>query len=327
MKVLVTTVPFGSIDSTPIKEMERHGIEYVINPLGRKLTEDELSDLIEPFDALIAGTEQIGYHALKRAKNLKLISRVGIGLDSVDLIEARRRGIKVAYTPEAPAPAVAELTIGLMISLLRQIQISNMEMHKGEWYRYFGRRLEHCTIGIIGAGRIGSRVINYLQAFNPKKILFSDRDGGKNFSELNRVYRAEVNEIFESADIVSLHLPLTVETRNLIGASDMRNMKPEALLLNTSRGGIINEADLYTILQDGHLGGAAIDVFDKEPYEGLLAEIDRCILTAHMGSMSVDCRVRMEIEATEEVIRYHSDRPLKSEVPEEEYEVQRIGII
>ena len=221
MKVLVTTVPFATADRTPLDLLEDAGIDYVINPLNRKLKQNELAEMIEDYDCLIAGTEQIGTQALERAANLKLISRVGIGLDSVDLMEARRRGIKVCYTPEAPAPAVAELTIGLMISLLRSIQISNMDLHRGVWERYFGRRLGNCTVGIIGTGRIGSRVIRHLEGFDVKNVLASDRDQTKVFNQKFNARYVDKTTIFEESDIVSLHLPLTVETRNMITKTDM----------------------------------------------------------------------------------------------------------
>ena len=141
MKVLVTTIPFGELDQKPLKMLEEAGIEYAVNPVGRKLTEDDLCNLISGFDALIAGTESITKRVLERADTLKLISRVGIGLDNVDLLAARRRGIEVSYTPDAPSPAVAELTIAMMLSLLRQVHYSNSQMHSGNWHRYFGRRL------------------------------------------------------------------------------------------------------------------------------------------------------------------------------------------
>lgn len=326
MKVLITTVPFGTQDRTPLDKLEAAGIDYLINPLGRKLKEEELAEMITDCDCVIAGTEQIGALALKNARKLKLISRVGIGLDSVDLLEAKRRGIKVCYTPEAPAPAVAELTLGLMLSLLRFIPLSNNDLHHGEWNRYFGRRLGNCTVGVIGAGRIGSRVIGHLGGFGVKSILVSDRDQAKTFDSSGNVARADNQTIFERSDVVSLHLPLTVETRSMITSRDMLKMKSDAIILNTSRGGIINEKDLYDVLKSGHLGGAAVDVFDKEPYEGLLAAIDRCILTAHMGSMTIDCRVRMEVEATQEVIRFFNGEALDSLVPEEEFDVQRAGL-
>tara|TARA_B100001093_G_C26813607_1_gene1008664 strand:+ start:1214 stop:2194 length:981 start_codon:yes stop_codon:yes gene_type:complete len=326
MKVLVTTVPFGTQDRAPLDKLEAAGIDYLINPLGRKLKEEELAEMITDFDCVIAGTEQIGELALKNARKLKLISRVGVGLDSVDLMEARRRGIEVCYTPEAPAPAVAELTIGLMLNLLRSIQLSNQDLHSGKWNRYFGRRLGNCTVGVIGAGRIGSRVIGHLNGFGVRSILVSDLDPAKTFDSSGNVTRADNQTIFEHSDVVSLHLPLTVETRNMITSRDMQKMKPDAIIINTSRGGIINEKDLYDVLKSGHLGGAAVDVFDKEPYEGLLATLDRCLLTAHMGSMAIDCRVRMEVEATQEVIRYFNGEAFHCLVPEEEFDVQRAGL-
>ena len=174
LKALVTTVPFGETNKLPLELMENIELDVTINPLNRKLTENELFDLIEEFDVLIAGTEPITKKVLQKASKLKLISRVGIGVDNVDLNEAKKRGILVAYTPDAPAPAVAELTLGLMLSLLRSIHISNNLMHKGEWKRIFGRRISEVTIGIIGVGRIGSRVLRRISSFGSPEILAND---------------------------------------------------------------------------------------------------------------------------------------------------------
>ena len=123
-----------------------------------------------------------------------------------------------------------------------------------------------------------------------------------------------------------MHLPLTLHTKNMIRKEHLLTMKPDMIIINTSRGGIINELDLYEVMQSGHLSGAAIDVFEKEPYAGPLKNIERCLLTAHIGSMSVDCRSRMEIEATEETIRFLTGKELKSEVPQDEYKIQRQGL-
>ena len=150
MRVLVTTIPFSDKDKRPLELLNKAGAEVVINPLGRKLKEADLVELISDVDVLIAGTESITEQVLEVATQLKLISRVGIGLDSVDLLAARQRGIEVCYTPDAPSAAVAELTIGLMIDLLRSVQVSNHHIHRGEWYRCLGRRLSEVTIGIIG---------------------------------------------------------------------------------------------------------------------------------------------------------------------------------
>ena len=151
-KVLITTIPFADKNRLPLDLLENRGIEYLINPFNKKLTENELIEVVADFDVIIAGTELITKKVMDAATNLKMISRVGIGLDSVDLLEAEKRDIIVSYTPDAPAPAVAELTIGLMLSLLRSVQLSNMEMHNGKWHRFFGRRLSEVTVGIIGIG-------------------------------------------------------------------------------------------------------------------------------------------------------------------------------
>ncbi len=264
---------------------------------------------------------------MSNAKNLKMISRVGIGLDGVDLTEARKRGIIVSYTPDAPAKAVVELVIGLMITLLRHVNISSKEMHYGVWHRFFGRRLAKVTIGIIGVGRIGSEVLRLVNQFDSPRILINDivNDIDK-FLNVENVENVSKEEIYNEADIITLHLPLTNLTKNMITKKHILSMKKDAILINTARGGIINEDDLYSSMKTGHLSAAAIDVFVDEPYNGKLKEIDRCILTAHMGSMSVDCRTKMEIEATKEAIRFIKGEELQSTVPIEEYKVQDIGL-
>ncbi|MDP4528983.1 phosphoglycerate dehydrogenase [Alkalimonas delamerensis] len=325
-KALITTVPFGDKNRFPLELLEDNDIEYVINPLGRKVTEDELAEMVDDFDVIIAGTEIISDKVMSRAKKLKLISRVGIGLDGVDLLAAERRGIKVSYTPDAPAPAVAELTIGLMLSLLRGTHIANAKMHRGEWQRIFGRRIPEITIGIIGAGRIGGRVIRRLSAFGTPRILVNDTHPDKDIASHMKLEWASKEDIYKQADLISVHLPLTAHTKNMIKKEQLLSMKPDALIINTARGGIINEQDLADVMRSGHLAGAAIDVFEQEPYHGPLAEIERCLLTCHMGSMSIDCRTRMEIEATEEAVRFLTGRSLEALVPETEYNVQKQGL-
>ena len=328
MKVLITTVPFGEINRTPLDLLEKNKIEYLINPLNKKLTSNELAEIVTDFDVIIAGTEQITKEVMDKATNLKMISRVGIGLDSVDLLEAEKRNINLSYTPDAPAPAVAELTIGMMLVLLRSMHVSNSQMHSGAWYRFFGKRLSEVTIGVIGLGRIGLGVLRHLKSFGRPRILVNDvyTNQKKYISQEFNVEWVEKEKIYQEADIVSLHLPLTSLTKNLIQKKQLLSMKKDAIIINTSRGGIINENDLYNVMHSGHLSGAAVDVFENEPYNGPLKKIERCLLTSHMGSMSVDCRVKMEIEATEEVIRYLLGKDLEGSVPQEEYDAQRLGL-
>jgi len=325
-KALITTVPFADKDPLPLQLLDKAGIDYLINPIGRKLKENELAELISDFDVLIAGTEPITEKVIRQAKNLRLISRVGIGLDSVNLLAAEKCGIQVSYTPDAPAPAVAELTIGMMLTLLRHVHVASSQMHEGFWHRYFGRRISEVTIGIIGAGRIGRGVIERLSSFNPNKILVNDTPDKMECLSMPGIQSASKEQIYSMADIISLHIPLTAQTKNMIRYEHLKKFKNDAIIINTSRGGIINEVDLARVLNEGHLSAAAVDVFEKEPYDGDLASIERCLLTSHMGSMSVDCRTRMEIEATEEVVRFLNGDKLLSIVPQEEYDVQRQGL-
>ena len=323
-KVLITTVPFSDKDKRPIELLNNENIEYVINPIGRKLKEDELADMVADFDVIIAGTEAITDRVMARARNLKLISRVGVGLDSVDILAAERRGILVSYTPDAPAPAVAELTLSFMFSLLRHTHIANLQMHRGEWNRHFGRRISEVTIGVIGLGRIGGRVLNMLSGLNHPRILVNDIQSSlvAGFKGLNFT-AVEKEIIYREADLISIHVPLTELTKNMISYNELKQMKRGAMIINTSRGGIINEKDLATIMNEGYLAGAAIDVFEQEPYNGALSEIENCLLTSHMGSMSIDCRSRMEIEATEEAVRFLTGKMLLGLVPPEEYAMRK----
>ena len=220
---------------------------------------------------------------------------MGIGLESVDLLDAQRMEYKFAIA----------------------------QMQRGIWQRHFGRRLVACTVGIIGAGRIGVRVVPHLHGFGLPPIMVNDTVPEATLGSRCALQWADKEEIYRQAAVVTLHLALTAITRHLIRREELLMMKPDAILINTARGGIINEQDLAVVMRTGHLGGAAIDAFEVEHYSGELAGIERCLLTAHMGSMSVDCRTRMEIEATQEAVRFVSGQQLLSPVPPEEYEVQR----
>ena len=323
LKVLITSVPFGEINKSPLEALSAEGIEYLINPLNKKLNEDELIDLISDIDVVIAGTELYSKKVLDNAPNLKMISRLGIGLDGVDLNYAKMKGIKVCYTPDVPTPAIAELTIGLIISLLRSVHLSNIEMHSGKWHRYFGKTISDITIGFIGVGRIGARVLKMIKAFGNPKLLVNDISPNTKLDKEFNIEWVDKKTIYKESDVISLHVPLTKETKNMIGHNELMQMKSDAFLINTCRGGIINEDDLYNVMHSGHLSGVAIDAFKEEPYKGKLSEINRCLLTPHMGSMTVECRTMMEIEATNEVIRFINGKPLEGEVPEIEYDIQK----
>ena len=322
MKVLITTIPFAVKDQKPLNLLKEAGVEYLINPLNKKLNEDELVDLIGDYDVVLAGTEPYTKRVIDNAPNLKLISRLGIGLDGVDLNAAKEKGIKISYTPDAPAPSIAELTLGHIITLLRSVHTSNIQMHNGQWNRYLGKTIGESTIGFIGVGRIGARVVEMLQAFGNPRILVNDISPNENLNKRFNIEWVDKETIYKDADVISLHVPLTAETKNMISSIQLKMMKLDASLINTCRGGIINEDDLYNVMKSGHLNGAAIDVFNSEPYSGKLTELDQCLLTPHMGSMSAACRTKMELEATEEAVRFIKGMPLKGEIPDVEYDMQ-----
>src|SRR5687767_11851309 len=201
-RALITTVPFAEKNRVPLELLEAAGVEYVVNPTGRRLGEDELAGMVADFDIVIAGTEPITDNVMRCATRLKLISRVGIGLDSVDLLAAERLGIQVSYTPEAPAPAVAELTIGLMLSLLRSVHVANAQLHRGEWKRHVGRRIPEITVGVIGVGRIGRRVLTRLASFGTPRVLVNDIHPDTSLVPELKLEWTDKDQIYREADLI-----------------------------------------------------------------------------------------------------------------------------
>jgi D-3-phosphoglycerate dehydrogenase len=317
-RAIVTTVPFGTVDPTPLELLKSAGIDLVMNPIGRRLKASEVAEVVAGFPVVIAGTETITAQAMAAAHGLKAICRVGIGLDGVDLVAARRLGIAVSYTPDGPSPAVAELTVGLIIDLLRGVGTADRAVRVGEWTRISGARIATSSIGVIGVGRIGRRVVRHLQGgFAGVRILANDLIPDPT---LDAVEWVDKDTLYRESDVVTLHVPLTSATHNMVGARELAMMKPTAVLVNTARGGIVDEGALLQALRGG-IHAAALDVFAEEPYRGELAELPNVLLTCHMGSMTADCRARMEIEATREAIRILDGEPLRSPVPEEEYRI------
>lgn len=323
-KIFVSTYPFGKYDFLPRKLLEQTGFEVTYNPLNRKLKPEELLELARDADGIIAGTEKLDL-LVEINSNLKFISRVGIGLDNVPLEICKNKNIRVSYTPDAVTDAVAELTMGLMIDISRQVSFSDREIRRGKWTRPVGKRISESVIGIIGVGRVGKKLIQLLSSFQPKKILLNDIKDLTEFKKNHPNFNLEVStkeKIFASSDIISLHIPLYSKTKNLICKAALENFNPEAYLINTARGELCNEEDLFNALQEKKLAGAALDVFSEEPYFGKLRNLESVLLTQHMGSCSYDCRMNMELQATEEMIRFFKNQNLLREVPEEEYKYQ-----
>ncbi|AXX16220.1 MULTISPECIES: phosphoglycerate dehydrogenase [Leptospira] len=323
-KIFISTYPFGIYDPEPLNLLNATGWEIITNPFKRKLKSAEVAEIAKDVNGIIAGTEDL-IPLIQSNQKLKFISRVGIGLDSVPLSLCREREIRVSYTPDAVTKAVVELTVGLMLSVTRYISNADRELRKGEWSRFTGKRLGESVIGLIGLGRVGLSVLKILSAFAPKKILINDlmdkSNEVKNILEESKVSFAFVDkeQIYTASDVISIHVPLTKLTKNLISSAELSKFKKDAFLINTARGGIVNEAALYDALKNQRIAGAAIDVFEEEPYKGNLCKLENVLLTQHMGSCSYDCRLLMEKGAAEEIIRFFKGEPLLNEVPEQEY--------
>jgi D-3-phosphoglycerate dehydrogenase len=217
---------------------------------------------------------------------------------------------------------VAELVIGQMIALLRMTPQADRGMRRSVWDRKIGRRLATLTVGVIGVGRVGKLLIQHLQGFTPQSILVNDIVPDQQFGERYGCTWTDKETIFREADIITLHVPLTRQTRGLIGSTELKAMKRDAILINTARGEIVDESALAAALRSRPEFSAAIDVFHEEPYKGELADLENCLLSCHMGSCTEDCRLQMEMEAAAEVVRYVRGEAFLTPVPESEYLIQ-----
>lgn len=297
--VLLSVSSFGAAGDGPLRLLEAAGVNVVPNPHGRKLTEDEVAELIAGVDGVIAGTEPLNAAVLERAGRLRVISRVGVGLENVDLNAALRMGIVVRNTPEALTDAVAELTLGGILSVIRQIGRMDRDMHAGAWERQMGGLLRGKTVGIVGLGRIGRRLAELLHPFEVR-LLAADRAPEPAVADQLGVRYVELDELLRDSDVVTLHLPGMEDS--LIGADEIALMRPGAILVNASRGGLVDEAALHAALLDGRLAGAYLDTFASEPYDGPLRDLPTVLLTPHAGSYAAEARERMETEAAQNLL-------------------------
>lgn len=297
-KVLITTSSFNLGNFAQAKSLHDAGISIEVNPHGRRLSEDEVADLVATdVIAILAGLEPLTDRVLSNAKSLRVIARCGTGLDSVDLQAASRLGIDVFNTPDAPTQAVAELTIAHMLNSLRHISTTDSNMRSGMWTPTMGSLLATKTVGLIGVGRIGSAVAKLAHAFGSRVIGFDPV-----VSSHNSVEMLSLDEVLTQADIVSLHVPINDQTHHIVNASAISRMKTGSIVVNVSRGGLIDESALHDALKSQHLSGAALDCFEDEPYSGPLLQIPGVHVTAHMGSYARETRDLMEVEASTNLV-------------------------
>lgn len=298
--ILITTSTFEYLSDSQISSLRDQHLQVMFNPFKRKLTEEEVVSLFEKYDpvGMIAGVEPLTSRALQKTRNLKVISRCGVGLDSVDLEAARNFGIVVTNTPDAPTIPVAELTIGLILCVLRQIHVTDSGIRQAKWVRPMGSLLHGKTVGIFGCGRIGTCVAKLLSGFECRTLGYdiTNKDDNIYYTKVS------IEELFNQSDILTLHLSYSPESHHIINQGKLQLMKKGAILINAARGGLVNEEALYEALKSGHLGGAAVDSFEEEPYTGPLRELSNVLLTAHIGSYAKEARMMMEKQAWENLL-------------------------
>lgn len=285
--------------------------EVVNNPFRRRLKPSEVPDLIKDYDIIIAGTEPYTIEALSKSK-VKAICRVGIGLDNVPLQYCQDKGIAVSYTPDAPSQGVAELTIANLLNLARYVLKSDHSVREGAWNRYLGYLLEELTIGIVGLGRIGKKVVRLLQPFNAR-IIASEIAPDMEFVKEFNIGLVDKDYLFAHSDMVSLHIPSNKNNYRYVNRNVIALMKTGSSLINTSRGPVLEEEALYDALVQNHLSGAALDVFNHEPYEGELTSLENIIFTAHMGASARKSRYLMELEAAEDCLNFIHGRAFNND--------------
>ena len=301
-KILVTARSFSKNDETPKKMLLQKGYEVISNPYGRIMTEDEIMELIHDVDGIILGVDPFGKGVFEQAKKLKVISRYGVGTDNIDKESASERDIPIFRTVGANTEAVADYAFGLMLDLTRKIAFIDRQCRNGNWTKIKTREMNGKVLGLIGFGAIGKAVARRGAGFNMKIMVY---DPYANIEEAKRlgVELVGLKTLYRDSDFISLHVPLVEETTHMINREAFRAMKPSAVVVNTARGGIVDEAALLEALQTGEIAAAGVDVFDVEPPANPdLMKLDNLLVGAHCAASSIEAIDKMSYMAAENLI-------------------------
>jgi D-3-phosphoglycerate dehydrogenase len=307
MKILVTPTSFKG-DGPAMEELRSFADKLVFNPLGRPLTEEELIPLLPGCEGCIAGLDHFTATVLEKAPDLKVLSRYGAGFDRVDLDAAKKRGIRVCNTPGANAQAVADLTLALLLCAARRIPRLDRDTREGRWPRSTGVELYGKTLGILGLGAVGRGVAKRGSGFS-MRIMAYDPYLDEEYAAAQGIIPAPFDTVIREADFLCLHLPLTGETRHIISAEVMKSMKKGALIVNTARGGLIDEDAACELLKSGHLGGLGLDVFEEEPPRpSALFTLDNVVLTPHTASHTAEATAAMALMSVRNLVNLLSGK-------------------
>lgn len=302
-KILITSRSFRKTEGPHQDLLRDAGYQIVESPHDRPLAADELAEAIAGVVAAILGVDEASATVFEHAERLKVVSRFGVGIDQVDLDAATRHGVVVTNTPGANSVSVAELAIGLMLALARHIPRHNQIVKRGSWQRIQGIELSGATLGLIGMGHIGREVATRAFALGMKILYHDPVQPPQELVDRLGASSHTLEELLSRSDVVSLHAPHTDATHNLIDAQALDHMKSSAMLVNTARGGLVDEEALYEALVRGKLAGAACDVFSEEPpRESPLLELDNFVATPHAGSATLQATIRMGTMAAQNAL-------------------------
>ena len=296
MNVVVTSPSFSK-NKILQKVIYKYFPNAKLNLEGKRFNQEELIKYIKDADAIIVGLEPINSEVLDNCLNLKMISKYGVGLNNIDLKECKKRGIKIGWTGGVNRLSVSEMTLGFMLMLSRNLYITSNQLKEGNWNKSGGFQLSGKTIGIIGVGFIGKELVRLLKPFNCK-ILVNDIINQDEYYKENDLIEVSKEEIYKNADFITIHTPLNKNTKNMISLKEMKRMKSTVYLLNTARGGLINEQDLKFALQNGIIAGAAIDAYVEEPpTDKEFLSLPNLICTPHIGGNAKEAVEAMGMSA------------------------------
>jgi len=282
--------------------LQKAGCDLVTADMSLEMTEERLIDLLEGVAAAIVGVVPLTAHVLENAPALKVVSAHGVGVDHIDLDAAGRLGITIANCPGANAASVADLTFGLMIGIARNIPGVEQQLRQGGWGRHHGCELFQKTLGIVGLGHIGAGVAKRALGFEMQVLAHDPYVSGVP-EQLAGLRLVSFQDVIRRADFVSLHTPLNDDTRSIIGPAQLAAMKPGAYLINTARGGLVDEQALFDALETRKIAGAALDCFANEPPAGSpLLDLDNIVMTPHIGAHTQEAIERMGVMAAQNVI-------------------------
>lgn len=320
-KVLITQpwpISFVKNFDSFVKKLEDRGYEVILDPKTNSLTEDDVIERAPGIYAHICGADTWSAKALSYADELKIIARIGVGYDTIDIPEATKRGVAVMITPGAGAETVAEHAFGMLLAVGRQLLKCDKLVREGKWQRTNGYSLYRKNLGILGFGAIGKQLAKISKGFD-MNILAYDLYPDEKYAKENGITYVSFEDLLKNADFISLHLPKTPETVNIISTEEFKMMKPSAIIVNTSRGGIIDENALYTALKEGEIFGAGIDVFVEEPVnpKHKLFELDNIIVSAHNAGTSVEGKYNLVKAAINNFLDFEEGkRPIGLKNPE-----------